>query len=287
MNYGTVEGRIYMLKVGDIVARKSYGKDLLFRIIEINRYGIVKLAGLNYRILADAPWEDLEKVYPDLSYAYDEISIQKVEKNIRSILKKREEKDANRNMTRNAILKKPGKVLHLDGDSEYLKICLEYYNKLNIQVIGKNIEEKEHPGRILFLLREYKPDILVITGHDSIVKGTKDYKDLSNYRNSKYFVEAVKKAREYEPDMDQLVIFAGACQSNYEALIEAGANFASSPERVMIHALDPVFICEKIAYSSVQNLLSIEDILENTITGIKGIGGFQTRGKYREGAPSY
>jgi len=56
MNYGTVEGRIYMLKVGDIVARKSYGKDLLFRIIEINRYGIVKLAGLNYRILADAPW---------------------------------------------------------------------------------------------------------------------------------------------------------------------------------------------------------------------------------------
>lgn len=83
--------------------------------------------------------------------------------------------------------------------------------------------------------------------------------------------------------MDQLVIFAGACQSNYEALIEAGANFASSPERVMIHALDPVFICEKIAYSSVQNLLSIEDILENTITGIKGIGGFQTRGKYRKG----
>ena len=128
---------------------------------------------------------------------------------------------------------------------------------------------------------------MVITGHDSISKGAEDYKDINNYRNSRFFVEAVKKAREYEPNMDQLVIFAGACQSNYEALIEAGANFASSPERVMIHALDPVFICEKVAYTSMATILSINEIIENTITGIKGIGGFQTRGKYREGAPNY
>ncbi|NFT14605.1 sporulation peptidase YabG, partial [Clostridium botulinum] len=35
----------------------------------------------------------------------------------------------------------------------------------------------------------------------------------------------------------------------------------------------------------ISNIVSIEDALENTITGIKGIGGLQTRGKYREGFP--
>jgi len=29
----------------------------------------------------------------------------------------------------------------------------------------------------------------------------------------------------------------------------------------------------------------IQDVIENTITGLKGIGGLQTRGKYREGFP--
>lgn len=41
----------------------------------------------------------------------------------------------------------------------------------------------------------------------------------------------------------------------------------------------------KIAYTNISNIVSIEDALENTITGIKGIGGLQTRGKYREGFP--
>lgn len=64
-----------------------------------------------------------------------------------------------------------------------------------------------------------------------------------------------------------------------------GANFASSPSRVLIHCLDPVFICEKIAYTRIDQVVSITDAIDNTITGIKGIGGLQTRGKYREGYP--
>jgi len=32
-------------------------------------------------------------------------------------------------------------------------------------------------------------------------------------------------------------------------------------------------------------VVSITDVIENTITGIKGVGGLQTRGKYREGYP--
>ena len=52
-----------------------------------------------------------------------------------------------------------------------------------------------------------------------------------DYLHSLDFVEAIKKAREYQPDKDALVIFAGACQSYYELLVASGANFASSPSR--------------------------------------------------------
>ena len=54
---------------------------------------------------------------------------------------------------------------------------------------------------------------------------------------------------------------------------------------MLIHCLDPVFVCEKIAYTRIDKVASITDIIDNTITGIRGIGGLQTRGKYREGYP--
>ena len=55
------------IKKGDIVGRISYGKDIIFyvdRIIKLSNsdksYAILK--GVNYRIEADAPTEDLEKI---------------------------------------------------------------------------------------------------------------------------------------------------------------------------------------------------------------------------------
>ncbi len=42
------------------------------------------------------------------------------------------------------------------------------------------------------------------------------------------------------------VIFAGACQSYFEAIISAGANFASSPARILIDFLDPIMVAEKL-----------------------------------------
>ena len=82
------------------------------------------------------------------------------------------------------------------------------------------------PKQITNLLVQHKPDILVITGHDS-------YRSVNNqevYLNSDNFILTVKNARIYQPDKDSLVIFAGACQSYYEGLIASGANFASSPK---------------------------------------------------------
>ncbi|MCX7843302.1 MAG: hypothetical protein N2489_09560 [Clostridia bacterium] len=49
-------------KIGDIVARKSYGCDILFKVTEMRRVGeenIAVLKGIDYRIEADAPETDL------------------------------------------------------------------------------------------------------------------------------------------------------------------------------------------------------------------------------------
>ena len=183
------------------------------------------------------------------------------------------------------IFGRPGKILHVDGDAEYLEVCLKTYKQFTLDAVGRVISEKDQPSEIVNLVKEVKPDIVVITGHDGMVKGITDYINLSNYRNSKYFVESVMALRAYNSNYDDLVIFAGACQSCYEAILDAGANFASSPNRVLIHCLDPVLVSEKIAYTNIESVVAIEDVIHNTITGISGIGGLQTRGKYREGFP--
>ena len=64
----------------------------------------------------------------------------------------------------------------------------------------------------------------------------------------------------------------------YEALLEAGANFASSPKRVLIHAYDPVFVMEKVAYTSIYDPIVLKDIISSTITGFDGIGGVERNG---------
>ncbi len=135
------------------------------------------------------------------------------------------------------------------------------------------------------LLKQHKPDILVLTGHDGVIKDENGYASIDNYRNSKYFIEAVKEARRYDSNLDGLVIFAGACQSMYHRIIEAGANYASAPYRVLIHALDPVYICKKVAFTGIDRIISPKEVISTTITGMKGIGGIDTRGKYRDGYP--
>ena len=175
--------------------------------------------------------------------------------------------------------------IFLEPDSEYMETCLKVYKQLSLDAVGRSIPEKDQPKVIVDLVKEIKPDIVVLTGHDSVLKDPKDYLNLDNYRNSRYYLESVENLRNYNSSYDELVIFAGACQSCYERILDVGANFASSPNRVLIHCLDPVFVCEKIAYTRIDKVVSITDVIENTITGIKGVGGLQTRGKYREGYP--
>ncbi len=282
------------LKIGDIVARKSYGYDVFFKIVDIKTIKdekILTLKGISYRIEADAPEGDVELQPEQKVREYRDKCCRAAEKQTRDIYASRYRGYPKKAYYRDTPkensgkFQKPGKILHLDGDNEYLETCIDEYRKLGLTVTGQFISEKEQPGRVIQLLREYRPDILVLTGHDGYIKGSDSYANLKNYRNSQHFIDAVKEARKYEPDLDSLVIFAGACQSLYYEIIKAGANFASSPFRDLIHALDPVRVCQKIAYTSIDKVLTAEEVIGNTITGKTGIGGVQTRGKYREGFP--
>ncbi len=283
------------IRIGDLVARKSYDCDILFKVVEVIDHSakerVFILKGVNLRILADAPETDLVRMTGKDTSSYKKTYNEIISKRISSVMSERKNRSNSRGI-KNAFLYRSknsfgrsGKVLHLDGDKEYLDMCMETYYKLDIKVIGHYVPESEQPSVVGELLREELPDILVLTGHDSLIKGYDDIKDINYYRNSKYFTAAVKEARKFDPSYDDLVIFAGACQSHFEAILGAGANFASSPNRVLIHALDPVFICEKISYSGIDKIVSVEELIASTITGLEGIGGLQTRGKYREGLP--
>ena len=282
------------MEIGEYVVRKSYGKDITFKIMDIKENKgkkIYILKGINLRIIADSLEDDLENVDDDFVGDKDKIFNSRVNERIKKAMVlrgkdiKSSTKSAKINKNDHLVFGRPGKILHVDGDSSYLETCLKVYKQLKLDAVGFAISEKEQPKKILDYVKETKPDIVVLTGHDSIIKGTTNYLDLNNYRNSKYFIESVNVLRNYNASYDELVIFAGACQSCYEGILDAGANFASSPNRVLIHCLDPVFVCEKIAYTKINEIVSTIDVIENTITGIKGIGGLQTRGKYREGYP--
>ncbi len=280
-----------MIKKGDIVARLSYNCDILFRVIEV-RTNDVLLAGEDYRLLADAPFEDIVLIPEKEQSTYRQKIAKREEDSYKlfrqdaKLMKHRNEYEISSGYASDwNYFELRGRVLHIDGDSLYLKKCMAMYEKLGVPVYGVHIQEKAMPEQISSLLEMVQPDILVITGHDAYIKSKGTEKDLRAYRHTKFFAECVRIARKHVWSRDELVIFAGACQSHFETLIKAGANFASSPERVNIHALDPVYIVSRISLSSFMDRVSLYDLLRNTITGEKGIGGIETRGMMRRGVP--
>ena len=255
-------------KVGDYVTRNSYGNDTVFKVINISD-NIYYLKGVEVRLYADAKYDDLRletDVHED--EAIDEIDIK------------------DELLTRGDYFYLPAKVLHIDGDEEYLSRCLKFYKRNGIFAIGKKINEKNVYEQIPILLKEYKPDIVIITGHDAYLrKKGDDINDLKNYKNSVYFVKAVKAARNYEKSHEKLVIIAGACQSNYEELIKAGANFASSPKRVNIHALDPAIIASTISLTERNKEIDLKKLLDKTKYKEDGMGGIICNGLMYVGYP--
>lgn len=272
------------IKKGDIVARKSYGKDIIFRvkrIIYTQERKIAILTGIVQRIEADSEIEDLELVEDKRIKS----NIDVVDKKLQERIDQYKEKDykigiftkETKRLTEKIIT---GRILHLDGDKRYSEKSYRYYKKLGLNAIVKNIPEYKQPKLVYSLLKKYKPDILIITGHDGMIKRDSNYNDIYNYRNSRYFINTVKEARRYDSEnIKKLVIFAGACQSYFEALILAGADFASSPARILIDFLDPLIIAEKVATTEEYRYITIDDIATELRDGKKGVGGIGSRGK--------
>ena len=138
------------IKNGDIVGRKSYNKDVFFIVKNNKDEHNVVLEGIFERIIANSDINDLELINKGEIQKRQEI----VEKKI-----KNEE-------NRLDVISLPGKILHLDGDKRYSEKSSKYYQKMGIRAIVKNIPENKQPYMVYNLLELYRPDILVITGHD-------------------------------------------------------------------------------------------------------------------------
>lgn len=279
------------IKIGDIVTRKSYSHDIVFRVSQLDGT-VAKLLGIELRLEADAHLDDLTVVARSEWKERQKKSKEKEEFSYRlfrqdfQLVREKKTHQISKGYERNlSFFQIPPKILHLDGDPLYLRKCIALYKRVGLQVHGTHLTEKDMPQAIGPLIERIQPNIIVITGHDSYSKNKGEKKDLRAYRNSKYFAEAVREARGIIPDLDQLVIFAGACQSHFESIIRAGANFASSPYRINIHALDPVYIAAKIAYTPFMESIDVSDAIRNTLTGEKGMGGVETRGLLRTGLP--
>lgn len=255
-------------KIGDKVTRNSYGNDIVFVVTNIID-DIYYLKGVNFRLYADSNLNDLKK------YEDEDLDDEEYLKRIKPV----------KELDRSDYFYLPGKILHIDGDKEYLDKCLKYYEEASIWAIGIVEKEENIKKNMIALLEEYQPNIVVITGHDAYYKrkGSKD--DIKAYKNSGNFVEAIKEARKYEKSHEKLIIIAGACQSDYEELIKAGANFASSPKRINIHALDPAVIATKMSLSNVNEEIDLKGLLEATKYGKDGIGGIKTKGTMYIGYP--
>ena len=246
-----------MFKVGDLVSRKSYNNDVVF-IIEKIINDIAYLKGTDVRLCADSTLEDLQLV--DSVDTTDREFYEKLN-NIR-------------NFERSDFFYLPGKILHIDGDKQYLQRCLDFYKKANVLAFGIYSPEDQMAINVTKYLEDVNPDIVVITGHDSLVKN-----------NSRYFSETIKACRKYQKDYDKLIIIAGACQSEYEKLIKSGANFASSPKKINIHALDPAIIALSLSLTDKNKNVDLLDLLEKTSNGKDGMGGVNSRGVMSTGYP--
>lgn len=259
-----------LFKINDIVTRDSYNNDTMFKIIQING-NVAYLKGVDIRLYADSQLSDLRLVDENKITIDDSFFLHEMETAI--------------DLDRNEYFYIPGKILHIDGDNEYLERCMKFYKKVKVMAYGVVLKEDEMFMQVDKYLEKFHPDIVVITGHDVFYKNSGKSEDVSNYKNSSNFIKAIHAVRDYEKSQDKLIIIAGACQSNYEELIKAGANFASSPKRVNIHALDPAIVASSVALSDKNKSIDLIDIINRTKYKEAGVGGIITNGTMYMGYP--
>ena len=102
----------YMFQVGDLVTRKTYNNDIVFKIIHIKN-DVYYLKGVCVRLYADS-FQD------DLVMCNDVTDKDSFRPNI----------DEYRDLDRNEYFYLPGRILHIDGDPDYLDKCMAFYKSM-------------------------------------------------------------------------------------------------------------------------------------------------------------
>ena len=147
-----------MIKKGDIVARISYHKDVIFVVDLVIDNKIAILTGITTRLKADSPVEDLEVINKK---EIDNIYRNKDEKIDKKVNTKETSKGSF--LKRSDKIIYTGKILHLDGDRKYSEKSNLYYKKMGLKAIVKNIPESRQVNVANMLIDRYNPDILVVT----------------------------------------------------------------------------------------------------------------------------
>ena len=122
------------IKIGDIVGRKSYGKDIIFRvknIINTKKKSIAILTGVTKRVEADSEIEDLELIEKDRIRKTLKRLDEEIELKVEQAKNKSEEDNYQIGLlTQNKRSQEKlitGKILHLDGECSFiytLQSCL-------------------------------------------------------------------------------------------------------------------------------------------------------------------
>jgi len=274
------------IRVGDNVVLKPNPENDLWEVLEItpNSPVYVKIKGLTNRLIKLATEDQVEKVSELTAKNILENNKGKTTQCLASITHTFRPETPSMTSSNNVISKIPGRVLHLDSDGNFLNQCLDYYKEKAITAYGYKMKPAEMPSRILELLNTHNPSILVITGHDGFTNKKEPF-SLESYVSSRYYIESVKQARKFDRNKDNLVIFAGACESFYEALMEAGANFASSPKKISIHMYDPAVIASEVALTPILSRVNPGEVIAKSGSSFDEIGGIDTMGSLRNGIP--
>ena len=144
-------------KIGDLVTRNSYNNDTVFMIVDVDEVdNTYYLKGVNIRLYADSDKDDLKLYNRDNDIENEKHFLERIKNTVE--------------LDRNDYFYLPGKILHIDGDTDYLNRCLNYYKDSNLLAIGKIEQEENIPYKIHEWLDEYNPSIVVITGHDAYYK---------------------------------------------------------------------------------------------------------------------
>ena len=170
MRFGERELIVETAKIreGDSVVRKSCSSDLIFRVMCVDcdgPGGWARLKGLNVRLVADAPVSDLELADERAVIELRRETMRQSAELVRAarMRMQQEEQARSKKERRRSVFglaralgaaataddrfSLPGKVLHIDGDADYLRDCMRYYKDLGVPAVGSTSSRNTRPTR--------------------------------------------------------------------------------------------------------------------------------------------